>query len=275
MSGTTANAGIGGASRRSLVLLALGIAALMLPVRYSFYRYSLVGEGGFYALALAVALACCAAGIVGRRPLGDWLARRPAAVVTLAVATLASNGLLANLGLLDLAPGRVAGPRVSRLLFCGRVRAPVLCLGAAAHRRYVPAAHPCRARRGGCLGGGALPAGRPLLRHAGLWAGGHSLPGSLGGVLAGVPSGCGPCRREAPGPPRRRHGARLGAAAGGLRAGDAAARPGLLGRGVGVRAGVGPRAAHRHRHGRGGRAVLRAGGCAGCRPSGRLPWSSP
>lgn len=50
MSGTTANAGIGGTSRRSLALLALGIAALMLPVHYSFYRYSLVGEGGFYAL---------------------------------------------------------------------------------------------------------------------------------------------------------------------------------------------------------------------------------
>lgn len=42
------------ADAKGLTAISVGISTMWLPIHYSFYRYSIVGEGAFYALALAV-----------------------------------------------------------------------------------------------------------------------------------------------------------------------------------------------------------------------------
>lgn len=97
------------ADAKALAAMSVGIATMWLPIHYSFYRYSIVGEGASYALALAVMLACCVAGILGRTRLSAWLAGKPALVLGASLLTLAGNGLLAALPYLPLDPALVAG----------------------------------------------------------------------------------------------------------------------------------------------------------------------
>ncbi len=97
------------ADAKALAAMSVGIATMWLPIHYSFYRYSIVGEGATYALALAVMLACCVAGILGRTRLSAWLAGKPALVLGTSLITLAGNGLLAALPYLPLDPSLAAG----------------------------------------------------------------------------------------------------------------------------------------------------------------------
>ncbi len=92
------------ADAKGLAAISVGISTMWLPIHYSFYRYSIVGEGAFYALALAVMLVCCVAGIAARTRLSAWLARRSAFVLGASLLTLAGNGLLACLPYLPLDP---------------------------------------------------------------------------------------------------------------------------------------------------------------------------
>lgn len=94
----------GGVSAASLVALGVGIGCMWLPIHYSFYRYSIVGEGPIYALALAVMALACVLAIALRTRLSAWLARRPVLVVAASLLTLAGNGLMLGLPYLPLPP---------------------------------------------------------------------------------------------------------------------------------------------------------------------------
>lgn len=87
---------------KDLALLGVGIATLWLPLHYSFYRYSIVGEGVPYACALAVMAAVCLLAIALRASVTRWLGRRPFSVALASMLTLAGNGLLAGLPYLPL-----------------------------------------------------------------------------------------------------------------------------------------------------------------------------
>ena len=90
---------------RNLVLLSVGTATMWLPIHYSFYRYSIIGDDGiYYPFALLVMLVCCGVCIARRAKLAAWLARRPPMVLACSMLTLASNGLLMGLPFLPLDP---------------------------------------------------------------------------------------------------------------------------------------------------------------------------
>ena len=97
----------------NLLVLGVGIGCMWLPIHYSFYRYSIVGEGPIYALALAVMALACVLAIAFRGPLSRWLARRPVLVVASSFLTLAGNGLMLGLPYLPLPPGLAAAIRVA------------------------------------------------------------------------------------------------------------------------------------------------------------------
>ncbi len=99
----------------SLVALGVGIGCMWLPIHYSFYRYSIVGEGPIYALVLAVMALACVLAIALRSRLSAWLARRPVLVVGASLLTLAGNGLLLGLPYLPLPPGPVVAIRVAAI----------------------------------------------------------------------------------------------------------------------------------------------------------------
>ena len=103
----------GGVSTASLVALGVGIGCMWLPIHYSFYRYSVVGEGPIYALALAVMALVCALAIALRARLSAWLARRPVLVVAASLLTLAGNGLMLGLPYLPLPPGLAGAIRAA------------------------------------------------------------------------------------------------------------------------------------------------------------------
>ena len=99
----------------SLVALGVGIGCMWPPIHYSFYRYSIVGEGPIYALVLAVMALACVLAIALRSRLSAWLARRPVLVVGASLLTLAGNGLLLGLPYLPLPPGPVVAIRVAAI----------------------------------------------------------------------------------------------------------------------------------------------------------------
>ncbi len=101
---------------KGLAVMSVGIATMWLPIHYSFYRYSIVGEGASYALALAIMLACCVAGIAMRTRLSAWLARKPVLVLGASLLTLAGNGLLAALPYLPLAPAVASALRMGAVV---------------------------------------------------------------------------------------------------------------------------------------------------------------
>ena len=90
---------------KNRVLQSIGIAMAWMPLHYSFYRYTLIGEGPYYWFALVVMTLACIGFIAARKPLGRWLEGRPRGVLVCMTVSLGTNALLVALPYLPIDAG--------------------------------------------------------------------------------------------------------------------------------------------------------------------------